>query len=396
MAGGKNTHMTHLAEAIITDGKQGGKDAIELLKMMSGFLAGDPKSKVKVTTKWDGAPAVVCGIDPSDGQFFVGTKSVFNKNNPKVAKSVQQIQELYQGGVVPKLVDAFNYLKDAGIKGVLQGDLMFTNDKKMETINGDRLVTFRPNTITYAIDPNTKLGKQINKASLGIVFHTKYTGATLAEMKSSFDVKESDYKASKSVWIQRAEFTDITGAASMTKTERKNYEAAIRRAEGSLKQTGSMLDDIQSGKATLGFDTEFLKFFNGYVKAGKDIPSVEKAYSDYLHHLGKEYDKSIKPLKRLDSQIKKTEKFVKSVEFITSNAHRFKMIIATYMNLEFCNKILVNKMKVVTSLRLFVNMGDRYETTSPEGFVGITSKGAVKLVDRLEFSRLNFTVPKQW
>lgn len=396
MAGGKNTHMTHLAESIITDGLQGGRDAIELLKMMSGFLAGDPKSKVKVTTKWDGAPAVVCGIDPSDGQFFVGTKSVFNKNNPKVAKSVQQIQELYQGGVIPKLVDAFNSLKNANIKGVLQGDLMFTNDKKMETINGDRLVTFRPNTITYAVDPKTPLGKKINNAVLGIVFHTKYTGATLAEMKSSFDVKESDYKSSQSVWIQRAEFTDISGAASMTKTERRNYEAAVRRAEGSLNQTGSMLNDIQSGKATLGFDTEFLKFFNGYVKAGKDIPSVEKAYSDYLHHLGKEYDKSIKPLKRLESQIKKTEKFVNSVEFITANAHRFKMIIATYMNLEYCTRILVNKMKVVTSLRLFVNMGDRYETTSPEGFVCISSGGAVKLVDRLEFSRLNFSLPKSW
>ena len=182
----------------------------------------------------------------------------------------------------------------------------------------------------------------------------------------------------------------------MTKTERKNYEAAVRRAEGSLKQTGDMLDEIQSGKASLGFDTEFLKFFNGYVKEGRDIPSVDQAYNDYLNHLGKEYDKVIKPYKRLESQLKKTEQFVNSVEFITANSHKFKMIIATYMNLEYCNRILVNKMKVVTSLRLFVNTGDRYEATSPEGFVGITSKGAVKLVDRLEFSRLNFTIPKVW
>lgn len=197
MAGGKNTHMTHLAESIITDGKQGGKNAIELLRTMTKFLSGDPKAKVKVTTKWDGAPAVICGIDPSDGQFFVGTKSVFNKKNPKVAKSVQDINEMYSGGVIPKLVDAFNSLKNAGIKGVLQGDLMFTNDKKTETINGDRLITFRPNTITYAVDPKTPLGQKINNAILGIVFHTKYTGDTLAEMKSSFDVKKSDYKAPK-------------------------------------------------------------------------------------------------------------------------------------------------------------------------------------------------------
>ena len=81
---------------------------------------------------------------------------------------------------------------------------------------------------------------------------------------------------------------------------------------------------------------------------------------------------------------------------IDSHEREFKMIIATYMNLQYCKNLLVEKMKKVSALRLFVNMGSHYEATTPEGFVAISGKTAVKIIDRLEFSRLNFTVPKQW
>ena len=101
-------------------------------------------------------------------------------------------------------------------------------------------------------------------------------------------------------------------------------------------------------------------------------------------------------MKRLATQADKAYAFVEAVELITSNEKAFKMIIASYMNIQYCKNLLVNKMKKVSSLRLFVNMGTHYEATTPEGFVAISGRTAVKIIDRLEFSRLNFTVPKQW
>ena len=75
----------------------------------------------------------------------------------------------------------------------------------------------------------------------------------------------------------------------------------------------------------------------------------------------------------------------------------FKMLIATYMNLQAAKQIVVDKMNKIQSLGSFVRQpnGD-LKATTPEGFVAISSKGAVKLIDRLEFSRLNFTVPKSF
>ena len=394
-AGAKNTHMTHAEDAIIIDGSAGGRQAVEMLKLMGKFLSGSPGPAVKVTTKFDGAPAVICGTDPEDGQFFVGTKSVFAKDR-KLCKSEQDVRNLYTGQLMEKLIASYNYLKNCNIKGVLQGDLMFTNDKKEERIDGDNYVTFRPNTITYAAPVNSKLGKKIRESQLGIVFHTKYTGDNLGAMSSSFNVSDNDYKAANGVWIEKAEFNDISGVASMSAPERMGYEAAIRRLEGSLKQANSTLDLMQTGKKTLEIDTEFLKFFNNYVKAGSPIPSVDRAYNDFFIHMGKEYDKKIQPLKTLTAQEKKAHKFVKTIEFLEEHERGFKMVIASYMNIQYCKHILVDKMKKVSALRLFVMIGGDYQVTSPEGFVSITSQGALKLIDRLEFSRLNFVVPKNW
>ena len=391
---GKNTHLEHIEDEIINNGTKGGDKAIEILKYLGKFLSGTGTSRVAVTTKWDGAPAVICGTDPSDGQFFVGTKSVFAIDS-KVCKSVADINRFYSGALAAKLAAALSELKGC-VKGVLQGDLMFTDDKSMENILGERFITFRPNTITYAVPPDSKLGRDIKKARLGIVFHTKYTGPSLPEMKASFDVKKSDYTPKPGVWIERAEFQDIGGVASLTTAERQQFDSAVRRAEGSLKQTRGLLDKIQSGKKTLQIDTEFKKFFNNYVKQGRAIPSVDKAYKDFFNHLATEYEKKIKPMKRLATQADKAYAFVEAVELITSNEKAFKMIIASYMNIQYCKNLLVNKMKKVSSLRLFVNMGTHYEATTPEGFVAISGRTAVKIIDRLEFSRLNFTVPKVW
>ncbi len=391
---GKNTHLEHIEDEIINNGTDGGDKAIEILKYLGQFLSGEGGKQVAVTTKWDGAPAVICGTDPSDSKFFVGTKSVFAIDS-KICKTEADVDGFYSGALAAKLKAALREL-DGCVKGVLQGDLMFTDDKSTENILGERFISFRPNTITYAVSPDSKLGREIDKARLGIVFHTKYTGTTLATMTASFDVQETDYTKKPGVWIERAEFQDIGGVATLTTAERQKFDAAVRRAEGSLKQTRGLLDAIQSGKKTLQIDTEFKKFFNNYVKQGRDIPSVDKAYIDFFNHLAKEYEKKITPMKRLATQADKAFAFVEAVELITSNEKAFKMIIASYMNIQYCKNMLVEKMKKVSALRLFVNMGTHYEPTTPEGFVAISGRTAVKIIDRLEFSRLNFTVPKVW
>ena len=391
-----NKHLTHLEDRIIIDGEKGGKEAIKLLKAMGEFLTGKKKPGVSLTTKWDGAPAVVCGIDPADGQFFVGTKSVFAAQ-PKLMKTESEIQREYNGQLAAKLSACLRYLPSSVKSGVLQGDLMFTDDKSTETIDGKRFITFRPNTITYAAPPDSPLGKLISKAKVGIVFHTKYEGNSIKSLRATFKINDSDFSTGGNVWAEKAEFKDITGIAAFSGVEKQKYEACIRRAEGSLKKAANTLNKINSGGKTLEFDTEFLKFFNNYVKAGKDIPSVQKGYDDFIRHISVEFDKASSKLKTEAAITNKNKKWAGQTLMILQYKQEFKMVIACYMNLQAAKHMLVEKLKKVSSLRLFVDKGGGdYVCTTPEGFVAIQGDKATKLIDRMEFSKLNFTIPKKW
>ena len=146
----RNTHLEHLEDEIINNGTKGAKTSIEFLKSIKKMLQGG-KGGSTVSVKWDGAPAVFCGINPENGKFFVGTKSIFNAT-PKINYTNADIKRNHGGALADKLKVALQYLPQLGIKGVLQGDLLFTNgDKKTAVVDGKKSITFTPNTITYAV-----------------------------------------------------------------------------------------------------------------------------------------------------------------------------------------------------------------------------------------------------
>ena len=348
-----------------------------------------------ITTKWDGAPAVICGIDPADGKFFVGTKGVFAQT-PKLAKTSSDIQRLYDGQLANKLQTCLRYLPPVVTSGVLQGDLLFTNDKNYTSINGEALITFRPNTITYAVEPDSKIGREVQAAELGIVFHTKYTGPSIQEMSASFGVADSDYNKSAQVWATSATFSNATGAATFSLAEYRQYENAVNMAEGSVRAAGDIFNKIQSGKKQLQIDTVFMEFFNAYYRGGNAIPSVSAAYNAFVRYLAGKYNTEINKNKTLKTQADKAFKFVDQIDFIQANSRQIQMLIAAYMNIGRAKLIAVNKLNNVASMRTFVETDNGYKVTAPEGYVAISGGSAVKLIDRLEFSNLNFNVPKNW
>ena len=118
--------------------------------------------------------------------FFVGTKSVFAKT-PKICYSEEHfdVDLYYEGDLAEKLKFSLKYFSGLGIKGIVQGDLLFTKSTlKRETINGERLYTFRPNTITYGIPVDHPIGQAAGRAKIGVVFHTHYTGDVVADMQA--------------------------------------------------------------------------------------------------------------------------------------------------------------------------------------------------------------------
>ena len=390
----KNTHLEHLEDDIINRGAVGGDNAINFLKSVRNMLAGTTGSKTNITVKWDGAPAIICGINPENGKFFVGTKSVFNVN-PKINYTVADIRRNHGGVVAQKLEVCLAQLKRLNIKGILQGDLLFTNDKKVISIDGEKMLSFTPNTITYAVPQNSGIGKRIANAKMGIVFHTQYNGKKMDSLSASFGTVTGS--SNRNVFLASAAYQDT--AVLFPKSELSKFDAQIRMAEGSLRKAAPILnlmsknitDDLSVGYRLKTYFNHFIRNSNSSMDK---VAVMQKQFRDYFESvLQNEIDSRKTP--------KGKEKFIKAkkdgLQFIDRNKQALYFAIASHITLGVAKQTLLQKMNQIQSIGNFIRTSTGYRVTAPEGYVAVDKvAGAIKLVDRLEFSRQNFTMPKGW
>ena len=390
----KNTHLEHLEDDIINRGAVGGDNAINFLKSVRNMLAGTTGSKTNITVKWDGAPAIICGINPENGKFFVGTKSVFNVN-PKINYTVADIRKNHGGVVAQKLEVCLAQLKRLNIKGILQGDLLFTNDKKVISIDGEKMLSFTPNTITYAVPQNSGIGKRIATAKMGIVFHTQYNGKKMDSLSASFGTVTGS--SNRNVFLASAAYQDT--AVLFPKSELSKFDAQIRMAEGSLKKAAPILnlmsknitDDLSVGYRLKTYFNHFIRNSNSSMDK---VAVMQKQFRDYFESvLQNEIDSRKTP--------KGKEKFIKAkkdgLQFIDRNKQALYFALASHITLGVAKQTLLQKMNQIQSIGNFIRTSTGYRVTAPEGYVAVDKvAGAIKLVDRLEFSRQNFTMPKGW
>ncbi len=389
----KNTHLEHLEDDIINRGSKGGDNALNFLKSVRNMLAGS-SGGVNMTVKWDGAPAIICGVNPENGKFFVGTKSVFNKN-PKINYTSSDIRKNHSGVVADKLQVCLNNLSRLNIKGILQGDLLFTNDLKAVNIDGEKMVSFTPNTITYAVPIKSDLGKKIIKAKMGIVFHTQYNGKSMDNLSASFGTVRGS--SNRNIFLASAGYKETS--VMFSKQELSRFDGQIRMAEGSLRKAGPMLDLIsKSSSNELSVGYRLKTYFNYYIKnsnAGMDkVSTMQKQFRDYYENfINMEIDSRKTP--RGKEKFKKAK--IDNLKFIDKNKTALYFAIASHITLGNCKNTLLQKMNQIQSIGNFIRTSTGYRVTAPEGYVAVDKvAGAIKLVDRLEFSRQNFTMPKGW
>jgi hypothetical protein len=394
---GKNVHLEHIEDEVLNRGVVGTRESINFLQSLRNMLAGNSDSKVNVTTKWDGAPAVFCGTNPENGKFFVGTKSVFNKN-AKLNYTENDIDENHpSGGLNEKLKVALRYLPKLGIKGILQGDMMFTKgDLQKVNIEGESYITFQPNTIVYAVPADSKLATTMLNAQVGVVFHTSYTGKTMEDMKASFNIDIGRLTATKDVWFRDASFTDASGSATFTEQETKDITYILSMAGRTFQSINTMvLNRISSSESIL---TYIKTFNNTKVREGKKITNTQSHTLELIRWVEAKLNKEIADVKRAETKAKRAKEKTEIMRFFRTNAQQLKSIF-DLMNLIVDAKLMVvRKLETIKSIGTFVKTENGFRVTAPEGFVAVDRiKGnAVKLVDRLEFSQANFNAQKNW
>ena len=393
----KNTHLEHLEDDIINRGSDGGRNAINFLKSVRNMLAGSSSGRVNMSVKWDGAPAIICGINPENGKFFVGTKSVFNVT-PKINYTPSDIRKNHSGPVADKLNVCLRELKRLGITGIYQGDLLFTKgDLKSAVIDGEKMITFTPNTITYAVPSDSSIGRRIARARLGIVFHTYYTGRDMKSLTAGFGTV-SGKSGSSSVFLASAGYTDTSGSSTFTSSELSSFDALLRMAQGSLSKAAPLLDIMKSNDSlSVGFRLK--AFFNYYIKNSKGtsmakVKTLQEMFREYYEQILRA---EIDARKTESGKQKYKEALKTNLKFIDRNQSALYFAIASHVSLGNAKNFLIQKLSQIQSIGHFIRTSSGYRVTNPEGFVAVDRKaGAVKLVDRLEFSKANFTIAKDW
>ena len=399
---GKNLHLEHLEDEILNFGVDGGRAAINFLRSLRDMLAGSSRSAVNMTVKWDGAPAIFAGIEPETGDFFVAKKSVFNVN-PKLYKTEGEIDDDLSGTLNSKFKVALQEFSKLGITGVLQGDLMFTDDIETTTIDGEKYYTFQPNTIVYAAPVDSDIGRMFNRAKVGIVWHTTYRGKKLQDMKASFGANISKLTKTSSVRMDDATYKDVSGKATFTERETTAITAI-------LSQTGTTFQKINGPKlraflklqdsmtGTLA-GASLKTYNNSKVRAGEKITNPAAHAKGYEKWVFASIQKQIDKVKSDKGKKKYTDMQKEYVREIKRHTVNLVQVI-TFQNLLVDAKSqIVNKLNSVKGLTdTFIRTGNGYKVTNPEGYVAIdrVSGDAVKLVDRMEFSFNNFTAVKAW
>ena len=399
-AAGKNTHMTHIEDLILDGGVKGARQAINALRSMRDMLSGNAKAPIDITVKWDGAPAVFCGEDPRDGQFFVAKKGIFNAE-PKVYKSHADIKADTSGDLSKKLIMAFDNLKDLGIKDVIQGDFMFDqSDLKKETINGIKHITFHPNTILYAVPLDTQLAKEIERAKIGIIWHTSYSGKSFETMKAEFgrDIV-GKLRRTKDVWMDDATLKDVSGTATLTASETSMLNSNLSNAGKIFQKIASKsLKEIEQNKE---LNLIINVYNNREVRKGQRITNTARHAKGLIMFVNDRYAKQIdKRTSDAGKQVQIDKRDELPEFFSRSNLDQLKLIFDLHNYVTDSKLIIINKLNELNNMGTFVKTKSGFKVTGVEGFVAIDRMegGAVKLVDRLEFSTNNFSkdIIKGW
>ena len=390
----KNLHLEHLEDEVLNNGVTGTRGAINFLQSLRDMLAGNVKSSVNVTVKWDGAPAIFAGINPENGQFFVGTKGVFNKN-AKINYSHEDIDRNHPAkGLNQKLKVALTELSKLGIKDVLQGDMLFTQeDLEEKRIEGKQYVTFQPNTIVYAVPKES--ASQILSSKMGIVFHTTYSGKTMEDMSASFKVNLRGLSKSSSVWFSDATYKDTSGTINFNKAETKEINSVLSQAGKTFR---TLKSDVLNTVEDTNYNVLIKTFNNTKVRAGEKITDTRQHTRGLIAYVYDKLKADVDRVKRPETKKEKQLTMDFKMKFFRSNSSQLVKIFDMQNLLVDAKELIIRKLeKSKGVMDTFVRTDKGYRVTQPEGFVAVDHMGkAVKLVDRLEFAHQNFTAAKNW
>jgi hypothetical protein len=321
----------------------------------------------------------------------VGTKGVFGKT-PKLNYSKEDIARNHgTDDLGQKLLKCLVHLEKLNIRGIVQGDFMFDRDTlTRQSMSGENYITFKPNTITYAVPENSDLGKQMSAAQVGIIFHTTYTGDTIANLKGQYGADVDSFTRTPDVWFDNATYKNVSGTANFTKEEQAQFATGIAQLKSLLTKVPTNLS------AMLGVNRDFLAFFmlfiNDQIRQGRIPTDTDQYLKDFAEFYQGRMQQQAAGLKAQKALQLRQQKIKDMPLFLKQMQKPLAAMMAFYKEVIALKNLTLAKLNKATAIGTFAQTDAGLEVTDPEGFVAVGTAGdAVKLVDRLGFSRKNLT-----
>jgi len=397
---GANTHLTHFEDKVFHGGYEGAEEALNIGIALLDMLEGHTKSPINITTKWDGSPAIFAGRDATTGKFIMGDKGIFAKTGARIMDTPDAIDANKQGdeksNLRIKLKEVLTELPKVfppNFKGLLQGDLLFySGNKEKALLDDEEAIFFTPNTLTYAVPLNSDIGRKIDNAKIGIVFHTSYPDWP-ASNDAKFGAGIEDLNHVDSVWLSDANIKDVSGQVTLTIEETTQIRKALNEAKKDLIATGkkffNFLDTDAFGKE---FGKQLEATINASVRQGAIPDNAEQFASSFINRFEEGIEKLIANYKKEDAINRKSQELEAGLKFFDANKDSFLHIYELWFRLYSIKEIFAKKLHGIRAMETFEEMPDgTFEVRDPEGFVAVDHVGnAIKIVDRLGFSAANF------
>lgn len=375
----KLTHLEHAEDHPINAGHEGTQHAINTLQQTANALRGKP-STARIMTKFDGSPSIVFGTHPETGQFFVSSKSAFNKE-PKINYTLEDIQRNHghAPGLVSKLSAALQHLPKVTPPGrIYQADIMHTSE---DVKDDGQSTSFRPNTISYSTPSSSDLSSKIKKSRIGVAVHTGYSGKDFGSLKAEYGADTSKFKAHPDVHVISTQYKPEH--AKYSSEDHNEFNKHIQNATVLSKQIkpehyGSL--DDHSHRDTI-------KTYINQTVRNNTKPDVE-GYKGYIRERASVAASKVKTDAAKKSKLDAGNA---AVTHVTANQNHFSNILNLHHHLQQAKNVLVNAMSRTSDFQHHI----AGQQTKPEGFVSVINNRPTKLTDRYEFNRMNFLRSKE-
>ena len=369
-------HLTHVEDRPLQNAEKGAAHAIKSLTAAAEHIKQGKKTS-ELTTKYDGSPAIVYGHHPSNGKFFVASKSAFNKT-PKINYTPKDIEKNHghAPGLVSKLKDALQHLpKIAPKEGVYQGDMMFSQEDKKPAKGGG--VSFHPNPSGLTYTAHGDKASEAKKAKIGVVTHLSYHGKDAGSLNASHEVDHENFQKHPDVFSVDPRMD--TSKVHFSKDHQKEFNKHISAAQSVHDTHG---DYMYAGtKAHHGVGGALETYMNHTVRTGEDAN-----HKNFKNWLETKKNKEIDKLKVEKNRTTRQNELKSELGKIETNKKHYNNLFKMHGHLQAAKNTLIDVMNQ------HQQFGHEHagEQANPEGYVFHHGKESDKFVNRAEFSRRNF------